>query len=116
MAMMALTLLTCSIMLLMMPATGFNPIIHRRAGLISQRPRSSRARSFEAYFTHQGRDDSPQSGMELISLVVPVQDDPGDYLGLITGQVPRHRILKWYVSRVEASMATIEVVVFSEKA
>ena len=91
---------------------------HKRAGLISQRPRSSRVRRFEAFSTHQGRDDSPQSGMELISLVVPVQDDPGDYLGLITGQVPRNRILKWYVSRVEAeaNMATIEVVVFSEKA
>jgi hypothetical protein len=95
--------------------TALNLAICQKAGLIrGQSSRRSPGSSW-SLFASKVDDKSQNSGMELLSVIIPVQDDPGAYLSLIRGKVSQERILKWYVSRIEANMAIIEIVAFSRE-
>lgn len=49
--------------------------------------------------------------LRLLELQVDVQQDPSEYVGLITNHVEKERVLRWYISRIEDGKATLEVVV-----
>ena len=49
--------------------------------------------------------------LNLLELEVGVQEDPSEYLRMITNHIPKERILRWYISRIDGGKATLEVVV-----
>ena len=54
---------------------------------------------------------SSKGSLSLLNLEVGVQEDPSEYLRMITNHIPKERILRWYISRIDGGKATLEVVV-----
>ena len=52
-----------------------------------------------------------EGALRLLELQVDVQQDPSEYVDLITNHVEKERVLRWYISRIEDGKATLEVVV-----
>ena len=52
-----------------------------------------------------------EGALRLLELQVDVQQDPSEYVGLITNHVEKECVLRWYISRIEDGKATLEVVV-----
>ncbi len=56
---------------------------------------------------------SSKGSLSLLNLEVGVQEDPNEYLRMITRHVSRDRVLRWYISRIDedSGICTLEVVV-----
>ena len=113
---MAIVFILAHVLVLLMHVNALNCLAKRkRAEVVGPMSKSPSGITTSSLFCSSVGDEKFTAGMELLTIKVPVQDDPGTYLPLITGTVSRERILKWYVSRIEAKMATIEVVVLSKE-
>ena len=60
-------------------------------------------------------DPSNDKGLRLIELKIPVQEDTKKYLDYLIQNVPREKIVRWYISRIDKddSKAVVEVVVMN---
>ena len=61
----------------------------------------------------QVSESASMGSLSMLELEVSVQEDPAEYLNIITRSIPKEKILRWYISRIdeEYKKASIEVVV-----
>ena len=60
-----------------------------RVGVVGPMSKSLSGSTTSSLFSYSREYDKNTTGLELLSIAVPVQDDPGAYLPLITGTVLR---------------------------
>ena len=48
--------------------------------------------------------------LELANVKIPLQSDPSRYAALLHETVPKERLLRWYIVKVEEGMAHIDAV------
>lgn len=53
---------------------------------------------------------SLQMSLQLETVEVPVQLNPAEYVNILRQVVPEDEIIRWYIARIENSVAIIEVV------